>query len=292
MYDKIIPKEHFFKKIEGISHTYVEGSYNKYYYTEEDFTIQNNGQGNANGGYGDKYQSSDYRDKITSIDFLNTIDFDIAMIDIWNLSKTLTGAVIGYITEDKNNEGMYKLYIATNNDKIYFPENSDRLLARMNNVTNINNINIVDTSRVKTFIETFRYMEKLESIDLSNFNTINVTNMQHMFSNMNQIKEIDLSNLNLKNVTNMVQMFSTTSVEKINFSSAIIQNIENMSGMFLGAYNLKELDISSFDFSNIKNYKQFFLFAENVDRTIYVKDVYAKEIVQALSPNATIIVKT
>ena len=41
-------------------------------------------------GYGNKYQSSDYRDKITSINFLNTIDLNIDMIDIWNLLCNFT----------------------------------------------------------------------------------------------------------------------------------------------------------------------------------------------------------
>jgi len=47
----------------------------------------------------------------------------------------------------------------------------------------------------------------LESIDLSSFNTNNVTNMSYMFCYCSSLKSLDLSSFNTNNVTNMSYMF-------------------------------------------------------------------------------------
>ena len=43
----------------------------------------------------------------------------------------------------------------------------------------------------------------LKEINLTNFNTNNVTNMSCMFCECSSLKEINLSNFNTNNVTNM-----------------------------------------------------------------------------------------
>ena len=48
----------------------------------------------------------------------------------------------------------------------------------------------------------------LTSLDLSNFNTINVNNMGVMFSYCSSLTSLGLSNFNTNNVTNMSYMFS------------------------------------------------------------------------------------
>ena len=53
----------------------------------------------------------------------------------------------------------------------------------------------------------FYYCNSLSSLDLSNFNTQNVTNMGYMFSYCNSLSSLDLSNFNTQNVTNMESMF-------------------------------------------------------------------------------------
>ena len=47
----------------------------------------------------------------------------------------------------------------------------------------------------------------LTNIDLSNFNTNNVTNMSGMFYKCSSLKEINLSNFNTNNVTDMYDTF-------------------------------------------------------------------------------------
>ena len=56
-----------------------------------------------------------------------------------------------------------------------------------------------------------RYMfcgcSSLKELNISNFNTNNVTNMQYMFSGCSSLKELNLSNFNTINVTYMGCMF-------------------------------------------------------------------------------------
>ena len=48
---------------------------------------------------------------------------------------------------------------------------------------------------------------KLEDLDISNFNTINVITMEGMFINNETLTQIDVSGFNTENVTNMRLMF-------------------------------------------------------------------------------------
>ena len=53
----------------------------------------------------------------------------------------------------------------------------------------------------------FSGCRSLESLNLNNFNTNNVTNMNEMFAECKSLKELNLDNLNTNNVTRMNGMF-------------------------------------------------------------------------------------
>ena len=48
----------------------------------------------------------------------------------------------------------------------------------------------------------------LKDLNLSNFNTNNVTEMSHMFDGCSSLNELNLNNFNTNKVTNMWYMFS------------------------------------------------------------------------------------
>ena len=54
----------------------------------------------------------------------------------------------------------------------------------------------------------FYYCSSLTSLNLSNFNTNNVTNMSRMFSSCSKLTSLNLSIFNTKNVKDMNCMFS------------------------------------------------------------------------------------
>ena len=53
----------------------------------------------------------------------------------------------------------------------------------------------------------------LKELDLSNFNTNNVTNMNSMLRDCSLLKDLNLSNFNFNNVNNMNYMFSGCSIK-------------------------------------------------------------------------------
>ena len=59
----------------------------------------------------------------------------------------------------------------------------------------------------------FSECSSLKEINLSSFNTNNVTNMSHMFFGCSSLKEINLFNFNTSNVTNTRGMFFGCSEE-------------------------------------------------------------------------------
>ena len=88
---------------------------------------------------------------------------------------------------------------------------------------------------------------KLININLSNFNTQNVTNMRHMFSYCS-FTNLDLYNFNTQNVTDMSYMFGgCSSLTNLNLSNFNIENVTNMRGMFLACRSLKKENIITND---------------------------------------------
>ena len=80
----------------------------------------------------------------------------------------------------------------------------------------------------------------LESINLSSFNTNNVTNMSFMFDRCYSLISINLSLFNTNNVTNMCFMFSgCKSLKSIDLSSFNTNNVTNISVMFYRCKSLK-----------------------------------------------------
>ena len=78
----------------------------------------------------------------------------------------------------------------------------------------------------------------LREINLSSFNTQNVTDMEYMFYGCNNLREINLSSFNTQNFTEMGYMFSyCRKLEKIDLSSFNNQNI-NVTNMFVGCKNI------------------------------------------------------
>ena len=66
----------------------------------------------------------------------------------------------------------------------------------------------------------------LKEINLSNFNTNNVTKMYRMFYGCSSLKEINLSNFNTNNVTDMGGMFCGCSDDIKNKIREQIKNIK------------------------------------------------------------------
>ena len=99
----------------------------------------------------------------------------------------------------------------------------------------------------------FSECSSLISIDLSNFNTNNVTNMSSMFYRCSSLKNIVLSNFKTQNVTDMCSMFDgCSSLKNIDLFNFNTQNVTDMCSMFDGCSSLFSLDLSNFNTQKVK----------------------------------------
>ena len=239
------------------------------------------------------YHNDEYREKITSIEFLNNKNIPSDAVQSWDVSERQDGSVMAWIVNDSENVGYYKLYIGGDGGVIANPNSSNLFsefrkvkkidLNNLNtsNVTNMNHLfnfceNLInldlssfDTSKVKDMNSMFSVNRNLENINFGNkFDTSNVTNMGSMFNTCSSLTSLDLSNFNTSQVTDMSYMFVEFPNIELNLSGFVTSNVINMMSMFAKA-KLNALDLSSFDTSNVTNMTWMFSDASNL-QTIYV----------------------
>ena len=89
--------------------------------------------------------------------------------------------------------------------------------------------------------EMFTNCNSLTSLDVSNWDTSNVTSMTYMFSNCNSLTSLDVSNWDTNSVTNMTGMFyfctslttvtGTIDMSKVSNYSYMLQNTSKLQSI-------------------------------------------------------------
>ena len=116
------------------------------------------------------------------------------------------------------------------------------------NLTNFN------TSMVNDMQWMFNQCTKIKDIKgINNFNTLNVSTMRGMFYGCGKLEYLDLSNLDTSNVTDMGCMFEfcykLKEIKGINnFKTS---QVEYMDSMFMECIELEFLDLSNFNYCSI-----------------------------------------
>ena len=99
----------------------------------------------------------------------------------------------------------------------------------------------------------------LTTVDLSNLDTSNYTDMRIMFYNCSSLTSIDLSNFNTSKVTGMESMFSyCSSLTSLDLSSFDTSKVTKINGMFNYCSSLTSLDLSNFDTSKVTSMADMF----------------------------------
>jgi surface protein len=88
----------------------------------------------------------------------------------------------------------------------------------------------------------------LQSLDLSNFNTENVTTMMYMFQHCTVLQSLDLSNFNTGKVENMREMFyGCAALRTLYLTNFNTENVRVMYGMFRDCTALLTIAIPNFN---------------------------------------------
>ena len=93
------------------------------------------------------------------------------------------------------------------------------------------------------------------SIDLSNFDTSSVTNMNFMFSHCEKLTSLNINNFKTTNLKEMQDFVSYCyKLTSIDFSSFDTSNVINMRGIFYESKKLVYLDLKNFVTSSVTNF--------------------------------------
>ena len=112
----------------------------------------------------------------------------------------------------------------------------------------------------------FRGMREITEIDLSQFDSSDVTNMKQMFRNCISLQSINLDNLNTANVESMEYMFTNcVSLQSINLDNFNTGNVENMEYMFYNCRSLTSLNVSNFETSQVTSMEGMFAYCDSLE---------------------------
>ncbi|HAO6158287.1 TPA: BspA family leucine-rich repeat surface protein [Listeria monocytogenes] len=100
------------------------------------------------------------------------------------------------------------------------------------------------------------------SLDLSNFDTSQATNMRYMFFK-SSMTSLDLSNFDTSKVTDMSWMFSESATASLDLSSFDTSSVTSMRGMFHESA-ATSIDVSSFDTSKVTDMHYMFASASQL----------------------------
>ena len=143
-----------------------------------------------------------------------------------------------------------KVYLNADSSKMFFSGFGEQ---KIKNILDLDLSNF-DTSNVTLMWDMFSGMSRLTTLNLSNFDTSQVTYMGGMFDYMFNLTTINLSSFDTSQVTYMGEMFrgmsKLTTLDLSNFDTS---KVTDMTEMFYGMSSLTTLDLSSFDTSKVTN---------------------------------------
>ena len=211
----------------------------------------------------------------------NDINNDIYFLDNFNGKLNIKGEMKefkhSFLKElNEKNTHLYFNGINYKYNKCFKPEKEG-----------IYNIRIKLDIKIKHCTCMFGDCINLIEIDLSKFNTKNVTNMTCMFCGCSNLKNINLSSFNTKQVTDMTCMFGAChNLKSIDLSSFVTKKVTRIDGMFQHCINLKSINLSSFDtkkvinmnslFNGCSNLKSIDLSSFDINNNVKMKDMFDK----------------
>ncbi len=143
-------------------------------------------------------------------------------------------------------------------EKIYAPADSSQLFYNLSKLTTLD-MSVFNTSNVTNMSAMFSNCSALTSLNVSGFNTSNVTGMRSMFNGCSALTSLDVSGFNTSNVTYMYSMFyncsALTSLDLSNFDTS---KVTNMGIMFYNCKALTRINVSNFDTSKVTYMRAMF----------------------------------
>lgn len=202
-------------------------------------------------------QSGIKRQDVEVITFLDSTE--TAPRYVYDFSEKADQSILGWIVNGE-------LFVAAEG-RIRMNQTSSFLFAGMKNLTQINFNGVVDTSRAAYLDHLFQGCEKLEEIDLTDFDTTSAVDLSAMFYGCKKLEELDVSGFDTSKVENMHHMFTACKgLEELDLSTFETPKLKDMKAMFDSCRNLETVDLSSFDTSHVTDMSNLFGSCDSLER--------------------------
>jgi surface protein len=231
---------------------------------------------------------SDYYDNIVNIHFVDNMTIPEGALEVKDPSVSGDGKIKSWLIQDGTK---YNLYVGS--EKTIFGNYDSSFLFYQMPVTNINleNFNTI-------FVENINYMFGncffLQNVDVSKFNTTNVTTMIAVFLSCNVLQSLDLTNWDTRNVTSMNHMFCNAFYLKhLDLSTWNTKNVVDMQYMFAAnnddntPMDLISLNLSNWDMSNVTNSDNMFKLTYYLHKITVPNNIVANKIAPLLILRST-----
>ncbi len=161
----------------------------------------------------------------------------------WNVSKVtnmhqLFSSTVNLTTVDLSNWSPDSLEIMSNIFGMWNNDGTARLDSKLTYV-DISSFSKAPLTDITMAFSNTVNLTKINGIE--NLKTDNVTSMHHAFSGTLGLKSLDLSKWNTSNVTKMNSMFAGSGLEELDISGFDTRNVTNFSSMFNRSTNLKHI---------------------------------------------------
>ena len=178
-----------------------------------------------------------------------------------------------------NNKGVYSSFCPIGSEKIIniFNNNNTNVELFINNIKydyttcfqaeeeGIYDVKLKFLTKIDNCCKLFCGCKNIIYIDLSFFDSSNITDTSFMFANCYNLEKINFSSFDTKNVIDMSYMFINCSkLTNLNLSFFNTKNVRKMNSMFYGCVNLNDLYLSSFDTHNVTEFNSMFAYCMNL----------------------------
>ena len=174
---------------------------------------------------------------------------------VYDLSANGSGNVVGWV---EWNGGYADIYIAADGG-INGYNACRKLFTGCKSMTRVEFNGVFHTDGCVDMKWMFYGCNALQELDVSSFDTSEVTIMQAMFRGCYTLTELDVSNFKTSRVKNFAQMFTACfAIEYLDVSNFDTSRAENLSSMFSACSVLRYVDVSGFDTSKVTTMEQMF----------------------------------
>ena len=179
------------------------------------------------------------KNKIETISFKLGKEEPEGTVASFDASEKQDESIIGYYT-DADGNGLYELTFLS----------EEKIGSMFYNCSGLTTLDVskFDTSQVTTMYRMFYRCIGLTTLDVSSFDTSKVTTMYRMFTYCSGLTILDVSKFDTSEVTNMVSMFGGCSgLTTLDLSSFNTSKVTNMSYMFNLCSKLKIIYAKQYD---------------------------------------------